>query len=49
MRRLETARSETREKKETQIDEAFEARATVARQVNQAIAEMRRERAVRSP
>ena len=49
VRELETARGETREKKEAQIVAAFEARARMAREVNQAIAGMRDERAAGSP
>ena len=49
VRELETARDETRENKEAQIAAAFEARAKMAREFNQAIAEMRDGRAAGSP
>ena len=49
VRDLETTQGETRENKEAQIAAAFEARARMAREFNQAIAEMSGERAARSP
>ena len=49
VREFETARGETRENKEAQIAVALEARARMAREFNQAIAEMRDERAAGSP